>query len=58
MEQMKTCQTCKHFRLHYIKLGQSYVSINYGHCVHPRLKNRETDTPACNHYSEKKWRST
>ena len=53
MEQAKTCQTCKHFRLHYIKRGKSYHSIHYGHCVYPMLKKREIETPACKHYVEK-----
>ena len=53
MEQLKTCQTCKHFRLHYIKAGKSYHPINYGHCVYPRRKKREAETPACSHYRER-----
>lgn len=43
----QTCETCKHFRQHYIKFGKRYQPIHYGHCVYPRLKKRETITPAC-----------
>ena len=53
MEQPKTCQTCKHFRLHYIKFGKSYRAIHYGHCVYPRLKKREAKALACVHYRER-----
>lgn len=45
-----TCATCKHFRQHYIKFGRRYSPISYGHCVYPRLKKRETDNKACEHY--------
>ena len=54
LEQKKTCETCKHFRLHYIKRGKSYSPLYYGHCVYPRLKKRETETLACEHYYEVK----
>jgi len=50
MTEESTCQTCKHFRQHYIKFGKSYRAISYGHCVYPRLKKRESLTPACEHY--------
>jgi len=50
----KTCQMCKHFRLHYIKRGRSYDPIHYGHCVFPLLKKREAETPACKHFAEKR----
>ncbi len=46
----KACETCVHFRQHYIKRGGSYVSLRYGHCVHPRVKHREAETPACQHF--------
>ena len=47
------CKHCKHFRQHYIKFGKSYREILYGHCVYPRLKKRNTDSPACNHYKSR-----
>ena len=47
----KTCESCKHFRMHYIKRDDSYYPIHYGHCVYPRLKKREVATPACENYS-------
>ncbi|MDP4120565.1 MAG: hypothetical protein Q8876_05875 [Bacillota bacterium] len=46
------CKNCKHFRQHYIKFGESYSEISDGHCVYPRLKNRGTDTKACEHFNE------
>ena len=42
-----TCKDCIHYRQHYIKFGRSYRPIAYGHCVYPRLKKREQNTPAC-----------
>jgi len=53
MKQTEVCQTCKHFRLHYIKFGKSYRALHYGHCVYPHSKKRETETPACKHYTKK-----
>ena len=53
LDNPKTCLTCKHFRLHYIKYGRSYSPIHEGHCVYPRLKQRRSETEACQHYSQK-----
>lgn len=49
----KTCKSCKHFRQHYIKHGNSYNEISYGHCVSPRLKKRDSETPACENYNKR-----
>lgn len=49
-----TCGTCIHFRQHYILFDlDRYNLIPCGHCVHPRLKHRKPDTPACVHYQQK-----
>lgn len=49
-----TCRDCEHFRQHYVYfLELRYVTVPCGHCVHPRLKHRKPDTPACVHFSEK-----
>jgi len=53
MSEDKCCKNCKHFRQHYIKSGKRYNKIHYGHCVYPRLKKRETDQKACEHYKER-----
>lgn len=51
MKTLDTCEMCKYFRIHYIKRGDGeYQEIIYGHCVYPRLKRREKDTPACKNY--------
>lgn len=49
----KTCESCLHYRQHYVKAGEEYTSIHYGHCVYPRRKRREAAAPACPHYKEK-----
>ncbi len=49
----KTCETCVHFRRHYVKFGFRYNPVGSGHCVYPRLKLRREDAPACRHYREK-----
>ena len=55
METLKQCGICKHFRRHYIKRGKNYyIALDMGHCIHPRLKDRECSTPACKHFSEQK----
>ena len=39
------CGGCVHFRRHYIKIGNCYCPIAYGHCVYPRKKKRtQSDT--------------
>jgi len=48
-----TCETCTHFRQHYIKFGYRYDKIHSGHCVYPRGKLRYCETPACYHYKKK-----
>lgn len=54
MEMNKICENCSHFRTHYVKHGKQYQQINDGHCVYPRLKRRETNTKACEHWKELK----
>ncbi|MDO4314994.1 MAG: hypothetical protein Q4C45_04400 [Oscillospiraceae bacterium] len=49
----KTCETCMHFRRHYVKYGFRYDPIAAGHCVCPRRKLRWEETPACRNYKEK-----
>lgn len=44
------CQACKYFRQHYVRLGKGYMEVSDGHCVYPRLKQRKTTTPACQHF--------
>ncbi|MCI8497575.1 MAG: hypothetical protein HFE85_04925 [Clostridiales bacterium] len=50
----ETCKTCKHFVQHYIRRQNRYEELERGHCKHPRLKDRQTNTPACQHYSVRK----
>ena len=50
----QTCGSCKHFRRHYVRQARGrYLPLIYGHCVKPRLKNREADTRACPHWQER-----
>jgi len=50
----KTRETCKHFRIHYIKYARgSYRPLSYGHCVKPWLKKRAADEKACAYWQEK-----
>ncbi|MBC8535992.1 hypothetical protein [Feifania hominis] len=44
------CDSCMYFRLHYVKLGNSFGETGDGHCVYPRLKLRRRFTKACEHY--------
>ena len=53
----RACKDCCHFRQHYIKKdsgnGESrFIPINDGHCVNPRLKIRNRETPACKFYNK------
>lgn len=49
-KQHNVCRDCAHFRQHYIKFGRGYRAILYGHCVYPRRKKRDSNTPACAHF--------
>ena len=51
MEQV--CKNCKYFRQHFIRFGRSYRDIAYRHCVFQRLKERETNEKACEHYKKR-----
>ena len=48
----ETCETCKYFRKHYVKMGKRYSQAGNGHYVEPRLKMRRNSTPACAHYQK------
>ena len=53
MDGEKTCETCRNFRRHYVKRGRKwYIPIKLGHCGEPRIRYKQTDTPACHRYSE------
>lgn len=55
VEEAKTCGGCQYFRRHYVKAGKNwYLPLDKGHCVHPRLKDREAETPACRRFRERK----
>lgn len=49
-----TCETCKHYTQHYIKTEYGYREIYCGHCVFPRIKNRDPYERKCSRYHEKK----
>ena len=46
----KACKNCIHYRAHYIKRKSEYHKRSEGHCVHPRLKFRDAETAACQHF--------
>ena len=38
------CGNCKYFYKHYLRSCTGrYSATNYGHCVHPRIKNRRAE---------------
>ena len=50
----KLCEHCKYFIQHYVCLRKNhYTPISQGHCIHPRLKNRCVDSPACDRFSSR-----
>ena len=44
------CGTCAHFRRHYVRIGEGYFPIAYGHCVYPKPKKRR-DEEHCSRWS-------
>lgn len=47
------CKTCIHYRQHYVLDEQRCTSVNCGHCIYPRVKHREPNTKACQHYDQR-----
>ena len=47
----KVCADCAHFRQHYLLSSDCVKTVNCGHCVHPGLKHRKPQIPACEYYS-------
>ena len=48
MDLQPCCKNCRHFRLHDIRRSRgNYTPLLYGHCVKPRRKKRDANTPAC-----------
>ncbi len=52
MVERKTCETCAYFIRHYGKRKDKYYPLACGHCITPRVKRRDPDTPACGYYRE------
>ncbi len=51
--QNSTCKTCNFFVQHYYKRNNRFFILYCGHCIYPRIKNRNPDTPSCNYYKHK-----
>lgn len=40
----ETCGECLHFLRHYVQLKDaSFLPTQFGHCIHPRVKERQAD---------------
>ena len=48
-----TCEFCRFFYQHYIRLEEKYAQTNCGHCVYPRIKHRKMMTPACAYFEKR-----
>ena len=51
-KQEMVCASCKHFWQHYVFDGDAFRKCNAGHCVYPRLKNREP-ADGCEYFAPK-----
>lgn len=49
-----TCGGCVCFFRHYIRDGRRYRPLPFGHCIYPRLKQRECGQKACGHFRSNK----
>jgi len=45
-----TCRTCQHFMQHYRMNEDKIFRINCGHCVFPKMKQRNPTAKACEHF--------
>lgn len=45
------CKKCAHFIMHYVSFRDKYIPIDLGHCIFPRVKNRDAGTKACVHFA-------
>lgn len=53
-EEPKTCETCRHFHLHYVRTGSTrYIPLNQGHCDAPWCRDKQAATPACQRFSRR-----
>ncbi|MBQ8835337.1 MAG: hypothetical protein IJ001_10535 [Oscillospiraceae bacterium] len=50
----QTCESCVHFRQHYVVDEQRCMAVNCGHCVYPGLKHRRAYAKACRHFEERR----
>ena len=44
------CANCRHFRRYYLKFGQRYRELDFGHCCRSRRRRRKADATACSDY--------
>ena len=49
-----TCESCKYFCQHYVKIKSEYIKTACGHCIYPMVKTRYSANTACDRYREKK----
>lgn len=50
-EEVKTCETCRHFHRHYVRIGGNrYMPMDHGHCGSPWCRDKKVDTPACHRH--------
>lgn len=46
----EVCGNCKHFHYHYCGCDGRYHPLNCGHCVYPRMKNRQPGLAGCKNW--------
>ena len=47
------CAHCRHFHRHYTRSPHGYIPLHVGHCSHPKLRDKQVDTPACHRFSKR-----
>ena len=51
MEQI-TCQSCAHYRQHYVLSQDIFFQVHCGHCTYPKLKTKRPDAKICENYMQ------
>ena len=49
MEQNQ-CKSCKYYRQHYTMDARKIFRVHCGHCTFDRVRRKQPDTQACDHY--------
>lgn len=48
--QQNTCDSCAHYRRHYVLVERKIIQIHCGHCTNGKMKSKRPTAKACEAY--------